>query len=116
MSKKLIRNSQHSSVSPVSPVLTLVETYSPTVCEPQNLIEDNSIEIKTMFFHRPSMTSSYDSAESIATPPLASELDDDQTRNMLASPLYSQEREASAGRSRVCNSFRVNSVSSSSHF
>ena len=35
---------------------------------------------------------------------------------MLASPLYLQEREASADRSRVYHSFRENSVSSSSHF
>ena len=81
----------------------------PTVYDPNNLIEDNSIEIKPMFFHKPSMTSTYDSPESIATPPLESDLDDDQIRNMLASPLYLQEREASGDRSRV-------SVSSSSHF
>ena len=37
-------------------------------------------------------------------------------RNMLTSPLYLQEREASADRPRVCRSFREISVSSSSHF
>ena len=58
----------------------------------------------------------YDTSESIATPPLESDLDDDQIRNMLASPLFIQEREASADRSRVYHSFRENSVSSSSHF
>ena len=50
-----------------------------------------------MFFHRPSMTSTYESAESIATPP-ESDLDDEQIRIMLASPLYLQESEASADR------------------
>ena len=49
-------------------------------------------------------------------PPPESDLDDEQIRNMLASPLYLQEREASADRSRVYHSFRENSVSSSSHF
>ena len=49
-----------------------------------------------MFFHKPSMTSTHDSAESIATPPPKSDLDDDELRNMLASPLYLQEREAIA--------------------
>ena len=56
------------------------------------------------------------SAESIATLPPESDLDDEQTRNMLASPLYLQEREVSADRSRVYHSFRENSVSSPSHF
>ena len=34
------------------------------------------------------MMSTCDSAESIATPPPESDLDDGQIRNMLASPLY----------------------------
>ena len=45
-----------------------------------------------MFFHRPSMTSTCGPAESIATPPPESDLDDEQLRDMLASPLYLQER------------------------
>ena len=57
----------------------------------------------------------YGSAESIATPPPESDLDDDHIRSLLASPLYLQEREASVDRSRVCHSFQENSVSSSSH-
>ena len=55
------------------------------------------------------MTSTCDSAESIATLPPESDLDDEQIRNMLASPLCSQEREASADRSRAYHSFRENS-------
>ena len=78
--------------------------------------EDNSILVKPMFFHRPSMASTYDSAESIATPPPGSDLDDELMRNMLTSPPFFQEREASADRSRVYHSFRENSVLSSSHF
>ena len=56
------------------------------------------------------------SAEGIATPSPESDLDDEQIRTMLASPLHLQEREASADRSRVCHSLREKSVSSSSHF
>ena len=77
---------------------------------------DSSILVKPMFFTRPSMTSSYDSAESIATLPPELDVDDDQIRNMLASPLCLQEKEVSADRPRVYYSFRENSVSSSSHF
>ena len=49
-----------------------------------------------MFFHKPSMTSTCDTSESNATPLPESDLDDDQIRNMLASPLNLQEREAIA--------------------
>ena len=96
----------------------MAETTSPTGCEPnaKNLIEVTNTKVKPMFFHRPSMTSTYDSAESIATLPPKSDLDDDQIRNLLASPLYLQERQVSADRSRVYDSFRENSVSNSSHF
>ena len=68
-----------------------------------------------MFFHKPSMTSTCNTSESIAAPPPGSDLDDDQIRNMVASPLYLQERELSADQSRVDHSFRERSVSSSSH-
>ena len=95
----------------------LAEIHSPTGYEPKDLSEeDNSILVKPMLFHRPSMTSTHDSAESITTPPPTSDLDDDPIRNMLASPLYLQERAASADRSRVNHCFRENSVSSSSRF
>ena len=40
-----------------------------------------------MFFHRPSMTSTCDSAGSVATPSPESDLDEDQIRDLLASPL-----------------------------
>ena len=90
----------------------LTETHSPTGYEPKYLTEEhNFILVKPMFFHGPSMTSTYESAESIE-----SDWDDEQIRNMLASPLYLQEREASADRSRLYHSSRENSVSSSSHF
>ena len=104
----------NSSFGPV------MDSTSPSGYEFQNLIEDSSMDIKPMFFfhifHKPNMTSTYDTSESISTPPPKSDVDDDQIRNMLASPLYSQEREASADRSLVYHSFREKSVSSSSHF
>ena len=55
----------------------------------------------------------YDSAESIATP-LESDFDDEQLRALLASPLFLQERGASAERSQVYHSERENLMSSSS--
>ena len=50
------------------------------------------------------------------TPPPESDVDGEQKRDMLASPLYLQEREASADPPRVYHSCRENSVSSSSRF
>ena len=47
---------------------------------------------KPLFFHRPSITSTCDSAESIATPPPESDQDDEQIRALLAWPPFLQER------------------------
>ena len=68
----------------------VAETHSPGY-EPKDLTEEDNTEFKPMFFYKTSMTSTYDSVESIATLPPESYLDDDQTRNMLASPPYLQE-------------------------
>ena len=47
---------------------SMAETHSPTGYEPKGLTEEsNSMLVKPLFFHRPSMTSTYDSAESVAT-------------------------------------------------
>ena len=75
--------------------------------EPKDPAENEDLRVKPLFFHRPSITSTYDSAESIAT-------DDEQIRALLASPLYLQEREASADQSLVYHSVRENLMSSSS--
>ena len=48
------------------------------------------------------------------TPPLDSDLDDEQIRALLASPLYLQDREANAERSQVNHSAREKLMSSSS--
>ena len=55
--------------------------------ESTDLIEVNGTEVTPILFHRPSMTSTFD------TPPLDADLDDEQIKAMLASPLYQQERE-----------------------
>ena len=66
----------------------LADLHSPAGYEPKDLAEeDDPVQVRPLFFHRPSMTSTYDSAESIATPPPESDLDDEQIRTMLASPL-----------------------------
>ena len=95
---------------------SVAEAHSPAGYEPKDLKESKSVLVKPMFLHRPSMTSIYDSVEIIATISPESDVDDDQIRNMLAPPLYLQEREASADRPRVDHSFRENSVTSSAHF
>ena len=82
--------------------------------EPKDLAENDDLCVKPLFFHRPSITSTYDSADSIATLRPESDLDDWQIRALLASPLYLQEREASADRSQVYHSVRENLVSCSS--
>ena len=76
----------------------VAEPQLPTGFEPNDLTEMNNTEGTPMFFHRPSMTSTYDSAESVATPPPESDLDDEQLREKVASPLYLQERQANADR------------------
>ena len=58
---------------------SLADLHSPTGYEAQKSHSRQLHRVKPMFFHRPKMTSTYDSAESIATPPLESDLDDEQT-------------------------------------
>ena len=70
----------------------LAEPSTLTGHEPDDLIEMNNTEVTPIFFHRPSMTSIYDSAASIATHPQEFDLDDEQIRGMLASPLYLPEK------------------------
>ena len=84
--------------------------------EPNDLIEMNNTEVTPIFFHRPSVTSTYDSVESTATPPPESDLDDEQMRDMLALPLLLQKREASADQPPLYHTYRENSVSSLSRF
>ena len=69
--------------------------------------------VKTLSYNQSFLSSAQDSAESIATPQEA-DFDDEQLRTLLASQLYLQEREASAGRSQVYHSERENLMSRSS--
>ena len=95
----------------------LAETHSPTSYEPKDLNEeDTSILVKSMFFHRPSMTSTYDSAESIATSSWIGFEWWANTECVGCTAVLTREREVSVDRSRVYHSLRENSVISSSHF
>ena len=82
--------------------------------EDMQFTEHEEIRAKPLSFHQSITASTYDSAESIATPPPDSDKDDEQLRALLASPLYLQEREANAKRSQVCHSERENLMSTSS--
>ena len=73
-------------------------------------IEDRG---KSLSYNQSFLSSTQDSAESIATPPEA-DFDDEQLRILVASPLFIQEREASAERSQVYHSERENFMSKSS--
>ena len=75
--------------------------------EDKDLAEHEGLRVKPSFFSRPRKASTYDSAESIATPPPESDLDDEQIRAL-------QEREANADRSQVYHSVRETLMSSSS--
>ena len=77
------------------------------------ITELEELRVKLLSFHQSIILSTYDSAESIATPP-KSDLDDEHLRTLLASPLYLHERGASAERSQVYNSEREHLMSSSS--
>ena len=92
------------------PEVSLGHLVEPTTCagyEPKDLAGNEDFRVKPFFFHRPRKASTYDSAESIATHPPESGLDDEQIRALLASPLY-QEQEANADRSQVYHSVREN--------
>ena len=84
--------------------------------ENRHLTEDDQIiedRVKSLSYNQSFLPSTHDSAESIATPP-ESDFDDEQLRALLASPLYLQERGASAERSQGYHSERESLMSSSS--
>ena len=80
----------------------------------QDLAQHEDLRVKPLSFHQSITASTYISAESIATLPPESYLDDVQLRALLVSPLYLQEREASVERSQVYHSERQNLMSISS--
>ena len=79
--------------------------------EDKQLTEHKDLRVKPLSFHQSITASTYESAQSIATPLPESDLDDEQLRALLASPLYPQEREASAERSEVYHSERIGLMS-----
>ena len=97
----------------------------PTGYEPKRIIDNQIVDdqenvsfteiedrVKTLSYNQSFLSSTQDSAESIATPQEA-DFDDEQLRALLASPLCIQEREASAQRSQVYHSEREHLMSSS---
>ena len=86
------------------------------VMSPMISVKLNKTEVTPIFFHRPSMTSIYDSAESTATRPQEFDLDDEQIRGMLASPPHTGERSKCRPTTSLSLLQRENSVSSSSRF
>ena len=77
---------------------------------PQNQIIDDldvveAIGVKLLSYCQSLIHSAYDWATSIATPP-DSDLEDEQLRTMLASPLYIREREENEGQARAYHSER----------
>ena len=70
----------------------MAEFNTPTRYEPNGLIEFHNAEAKLMLLNISSTASTCDSAESVATPLLESDLDDEQIQVMPASPLYLLEK------------------------
>ena len=86
--------------------------------KPQNqLIDDQDdieeIGVKKLSNSQSLVHSAYDSAEGIAAPP-HSDLEDEQLRKMLASPLCVREREENEGQARAYHSERESLMASSS--
>ena len=101
-------------MSPSSLLRTKITSFSPKT---SNSLNKRILRVKPLSFHQPITASTYDSAESIATPLPESDLDDEQLCALLATPLYLQEREASAERrSQVSHSDRDNLISDKEDF
>ena len=82
-------------------------------CTEDDQITETEGHVKTLSNNQSLLSSTQNSIESIATPQEA-DLDDEQTRSLLASQRYLPEREASAERSQVYHSEREGLMSSSS--
>ena len=92
----------------------MADTKAPTGSEPIQFIESTAIDPSQSFFRRVRTTSIFGFAGTLATDPLDLEINDGQTADLLASPLFPQEGEASADRSQVYRSKRENIMSDSS--
>ena len=111
------RRDSHCDLHPGAEFSRLAEQSPITAYEPNDLIEVNNSEVTPIFFQRrTSRASTYNSGEDTVANPTDSEVDDAQIVRILASPLYVQEREASADPSRNYHSNRGISLSKSSVF
>ena len=90
---------------------TRLQVKSPKI----SLKRDTSKLVKPMFFHRASKASTYDSLEHCDSPSCVG-FGRWASTEYAGSTTVLTKREASADRSRVCHSFRENSMLSSSHF
>ena len=78
----------------------IINEQEDITCSEDNQITEIGGHVKSLSYNQSLLSSTQDSIESIATPQEAN-LDDEQLRTLLASPLYPQERGASAERSQV---------------
>ena len=85
---------------------SVADMDAPPGYEPNPFTEMSTVDPSQSSFHGLSMTLVYGFAESLATPPLDLEINDEQSTKLLASPRFPQEREASADRSQVYHSRR----------
>ena len=76
--------------------------------EPHQFTESTATDPSQSFFRRVHTTSIFGFAGNLATDPLDLEINDEQTTDLLASPLFPQEREANADRLQVYYSQREN--------
>ena len=79
------------------------------ITEDKQFTEHEDLRVERMFFHRPSIASTYDSAESIVTPPPDSDLDDEQIRALLAVQFISRSDECRETRRVVVKQKQVES-------
>ena len=83
----------------------IINEQEDITCTEDNQITEIGGHVKSLSYNQSLLSSTQDSIESIATPQEA-DMDDEQLRTLLASPLYPQERGASAERSQVYHSER----------
>ena len=80
----------------------MLETRMTVISPKTSSLQNMRIYVSTpLSFHQSITASTNDSAENIATPLPESDVDDEQLRALVASPLYLQEREGNAERSKV---------------
>ena len=107
----------HCNPHPGGQIGRFAEQDPCTGYEPNDLDEVSSTEVTPMLLPSgtASICSTCNSGDHVATIPVSSEVVERHNVGMLASPLFTQKREASAAPSRIYHSSRENSVSYLSH-